>query len=213
MLNSVKFTSQFSGIEENLRSVLLNEGIKLGVLKSGASDKEIFQLVESLIEHQNEVKENYQLRRERAKLAIKKALNSGLIKDNEVENYTKLATSSFDTTMKVIRDRKSNETELNNLVKLNGKELWMQGKLERLQELSPYLFKLKCEEISSGESFNQSEKSFTTTCQNPESELQTLLSLTAKELYMQGKLERLKELDVSQFKLKYKEFFNVEYPF
>lgn len=44
---------------------------------------------------------------------------------------------------------------------------------------------------------------------NPE--LQELLKLSGRDLYMQGKLQRLKELSEPHFKLKYKEYYGVEY--
>ena len=42
-------------------------------------------------------------------------------------------------------------------------------------------------------------------------ELTELIKLSGEQLYMQGKFERIKELDVYTFKLKYKEFFKVAY--
>ena len=42
-------------------------------------------------------------------------------------------------------------------------------------------------------------------------ELAELLKLSAEEMYMTGKLSRLKELDIEQFKLKYKEALGVEF--
>jgi hypothetical protein len=42
-------------------------------------------------------------------------------------------------------------------------------------------------------------------------ELQELLKLSGSDLYEQGKLERLQELDAESFKLKYKEVFGIEY--
>jgi hypothetical protein len=42
-------------------------------------------------------------------------------------------------------------------------------------------------------------------------ELEGLVKLSGEQLYMAGKLERLKELDKEQFKLKYKEALGVEF--
>jgi hypothetical protein len=116
--------------------------------------------------------------------------------------------------MEVIQRRKYDKSELIELLKLSGRQLYMNGKLERLKELSEPHFKLKYSELQNVNYHSIPEtKTLELTYEEPVSELERLVKLSAKQLYMDGLLERLKELDFGQFKLKYKEFFNVEYPF
>lgn len=42
-------------------------------------------------------------------------------------------------------------------------------------------------------------------------EVQELMKLSGRDLYMQGKLERLKQLSVEHFKLKYKDYYGLDY--
>lgn len=76
------------------------------------------------------------------------------------EKYIKLAKADFDTTKEVLDgmkpyqsietqlsgDNAPNAAELEGMLKLSGKDLYMQGKLERLQAISPEQFKLKYKE-------------------------------------------------------------------
>jgi hypothetical protein len=210
MPTSAKFSEQFSGIAEYLKPLL----IRAGGLKLSASDKEIFAFLDSVIDANGLLKENYELRYQKAKLTIDKMMQSGMIEADEKDAWIKLATVSFDTTMEVIQRRKYDKSELIELLKLSGRQLYMNGKLERLKELSEPHFKLKYSELQNVNYHSIPEtKTLELTYEEPVSELERLVKLSAKQLYMDGLLERLKELDFGQFKLKYKEFFNVEYPF
>ena len=79
------------------------------------------------------------------------------------ETYTKLATADYDSTKKLIDAMKpnasiesqmgngsklnaGNEAELQELIKLSGRELYMQGKFERLKVISVEYYKLKFKE-------------------------------------------------------------------
>lgn len=78
------------------------------------------------------------------------------------DKYVKLAKADFDTTKEVIDGMKAyesvetrlsagsgdeaNNPELQQLLKLSGRDLYMEGKLDRLKELSPEYFKLKYKE-------------------------------------------------------------------
>lgn len=76
------------------------------------------------------------------------------------DKYMKLAAADFDTTKELIDAMKpyesvetrlsqstaTNALELEGLLKLSGRELYLDGKLERLKELSPEHFKLKYKE-------------------------------------------------------------------
>lgn len=199
-----KLNDEFpGGVTREIRPTLL----KACNLRLDASDKEILECLDPIVE-------NFKLKREIAKLSIDNAINAGLIEPDKRDSYIKLATVSLDVTMEVIKARKQNELELNNLLKLSGHQLYMDGKLERLKELSEHDFKLKYSELQNLNHRDIPEtKSLELTPGNPENELEELLKLTANQLYMDGKLERLKELDINCFKLKYKEVFNVGYPF
>lgn len=87
------------------------------------------------------------------------AITASKLTATDREKYIKLAKADFDTTKEVIDGLKpyksiesqlsaggENKAELDELVKLSGKELYVQGKLERLQALSPEQFKLKYKE-------------------------------------------------------------------
>lgn len=101
------------------------------------------------------------------------ALVDGAIKDGKLvagerDMYVKLATSDFETVESLLAVRKQHETI----------ETKLQGKTN-----TPALV----------------------------DELQSLLALPGEKLYMDEKLERLQELSLEHFKLKYKEAFGVEY--
>lgn len=79
----------------------------------------------------------------------------------ERDDYLKLAVADYDTTAALLgkmqaqvsiqeqltKQAKSNDLEVQELMKLSGKELYMNGKLERLQEIgTPDQFKLKYKE-------------------------------------------------------------------
>lgn len=211
VVKNTKLGEQFSGISEDVRQLL----IKAGNLKLSASDSEIFSYLDDLFGTQKRLKEeNYQLRYEKAQIEIERLCHAGMIEVNEKDDWIKLATGSFDTTMNVIKKRGADKKELTELLKLNGYQLYINGRLERLKELSEYHFKLKYSELQTGNQSNPpNSQTLELTQEYPESELDSLLRLSAKELYTDGLLERLKELDFGQFKLKYKEFFNLEYPF
>lgn len=87
------------------------------------------------------------------------AINANKLTAKDREKYIKLAKADFETTKEVIDGLKpyksieaqlsagtENKAELDALVKLSGNELYVQGKLERLQALSPEQFKLKYKE-------------------------------------------------------------------
>lgn len=93
---------------------------------------------------------------------VQGAIDAKKLIAGDKERYVKLAKADFDTTKEIIDamkpydgmesrlkgggDSETNALELEQLLKLSGKELYMQGKLERLQALSEPHFKLKYKE-------------------------------------------------------------------
>lgn len=91
------------------------------------------------------------------------AINDKKLLEGDRERYTKLATADYDTTAALIGEMKANsslesklsgagsgnaadDAELLDLLKLSGRDLYMKGKLERLQALSVEHYKLKYKE-------------------------------------------------------------------
>ncbi len=89
---------------------------------------------------------------------VNKAVADRKITEAQKEHYTKLATADFETTQQLIDALTaytslesliaSNggdvlKTELEQLAKMSGRELYMQGKLQRVKELSADLYKAK----------------------------------------------------------------------
>lgn len=108
--------------------------------------------------------------------------------------------------------------ELKSLLSLSNDEMYFNGHLERLKELSLSIFLQKYKEIF-GVEFKEPEK----LCAKPDidnyipssisesRELEELLKLSNDELYMTGKLERLLKLSPSIFQQKHKQIFGVEF--
>lgn len=111
--------------------------------------------------------------------------------------------------------------ELVELLKLSGSELYHKEKLERLKELSFTHFKVKYKEafgieypdLAATSLLSQSDiGSLDLNKAVIDTELSDLIKLSGTDLYYKDKLERLKELSVPHFKIKYQEAFGLEYP-
>lgn len=112
----------------------------------------------------------------------------------------------------------SYKAELAELLKFSGSELYYNGKLERLKELSFSHFKVKYKEAFGVEYTGPAASSLISQADVgnlgkviTDTELKDLLKLSGNELYHKEKLERLKELSFPHFKVKYKEAFGIEY--
>ena len=147
------------GIPEDSTEVLISE--KLAAFMSGANANVLL------------ASENTSLKDEVIKLKgeaetklitdlVEGAITAGKLTAGDKGRYTKLATADFETTKEVIGAMKAqasiesllsggssaevNRLEVESLVKLSGNQLYMDGKLDRLQTLSPEHFKLKYKE-------------------------------------------------------------------
>ena len=93
------------------------------------------------------------------------AINGKKLAAGDRENYIKLAKADYETTKALIDGMKAYESvenrlsgggdsasaELQELVKLSGRELYMQGKFEKLKALSAEQYKLKYKEYFGSE--------------------------------------------------------------
>lgn len=199
---------KYTGIEPFEKQWMIN----ILKLNSNATDMEILSKADTLLSLNNDIEENIRLKNTLAKLAIDNAINNGFLDANDRESFIKLAAKEYDITIDVINQKHQKSLELQNLLKLSGRELYLEGKLQRLKQLSESHYQLKFEELSNFDySAIPSESRPTNEGAVPMDELEGLTRLSGRELYLEGKLERLKQLDFSVFQLKYKEFFHEDF--
>ena len=144
------------GIPEDSSEGLISEKLSAFISNSNASalqSAEIISLKDEVVKLKGEAE---------TKLItdlVDGAILAGKLTAGDKIRYVKLATADYNTTKEVIDSLKAqasiesllsggnstevNKLELEALVKLSGKELYMNGKLDRLQVLSPEHFQLK----------------------------------------------------------------------
>lgn len=154
---------------------------------------------------------------------IDDAINKGKLAYNDRQKYLQLATVNYETTKELLdrlphheEEALSKNVELQELLKLSGRELYLQGEMERLKVLSPSHFRLKFKEYYGKEypysdvKANPGLEMQLSGSKSLNSELIELLKLSGRELYLQGKLQRLKEISPENYKLKHKDYFGIE---
>ena len=203
---SKKLSEMYSGVTPEVRAICIR-GLKLS---ANVSDADILKT----LDHAIEVNNNHG--KLKAQLGVEKMINAGMLNAEKRDVFTRLAQKDYNTTMELISGNYSKSLELKELLKLSGRQLWHSDKLERLKQLSEHHFNIKLADLNSGDrevTFEKAVEKFSeATFDNNDQSLDELKKLSGKELYMNGNLEKLKELDFNLFKLKYKEVFKVNYP-
>ncbi len=224
---SKPLAESFKGIEKGLRAVLINYSVLQ--LSGKETDKEILQKIDAFLHEHSHVitlqKERQDLLFSRAVLMVDKAIREGVITSESRLDIIELAAKKYETTKDTIYKRYQTQLQLTPLLKLTWDELYKQNKLEHLQKLSFNYFALKYKERFGKEypmpkltnKNNQAQNNYKplayslVTGEVPSSELQQLLSLSGRELHKTDKLERLKELSLTDFQQKYKQAFGINY--
>lgn len=85
------------------------------------------------------------------------------------------------------------------------------GDRDKYMKLAKADFDTTAELIASMKPYHSVEQQLQGQEQKGAAEVAELVKLSGRELWKQGKLDRLKELDQAQFKLKYKDAFGIEY--
>ena len=136
-----KLSASFTGLTSDTRQILLNAFGQNDTI----SDKELLIMFNDTLSVSNEIDA---LKAERAKLSIDKLISDGLLDYGVRELYIKLATNNYEVVIDLITCQHTGKIELDSILKLSNHELYMSdGKLERLMELSPPIFKQKHMEI------------------------------------------------------------------
>ena len=201
----------------NCRNALAirNSAGKVISLNGSAENTEVTSYLKSLLPEKTELRV-YNL--------IDSAIATGKLSATDRSKYIKLAISDY-YSVKHLIDRLnpleiellSSNVEIQELIKLSGRELYMNGKIERLKVLSPYHFKLKYKEYFDKDypyddlKTNESVLNHLSSQNKDNSELTELLRLSGRDLYLQGKFERLKALSFENFKVKYQEYYGAAY--
>lgn len=203
---SKKLSEMFSGVTPEVRTIAIR-GLKLS---ANVSDADILKTLDHAIELNNKQGAL------KAQLGVENMINAGMLNPEKKDLFIRLAQKDYNTTMELISGNYSKSLELQELLKLTGRQLWYSDKLERLKQLSEPHFNIKLADLNSGDrevTFKKSVESFSEApFDNNDQSLDELKKLSGKELYLNGNLEKLKELDFEVFKLKYKEVFRVNYP-
>lgn len=135
--------TQFTGFTADLKKTL----ITVLKLNSNISNDELFETLQPVFTNLSIAYENDSLKLEIATLLIEKEFVNGTIQESEKQTYIKLAMVDPESTLSIIHKRHANQIEVYELMKLSAKELYMQGKLERLREISDHHFQIKYKEL------------------------------------------------------------------
>lgn len=124
-------------------------------------------------------------------------------KDEELKNLKDQVVS-----LKLANDTQRNESLVDKAI-LEGKI--MKGEREDYLKLAAADFDTTSKLLGKIEAQKTIESQFQKTAGGNSAEVEELMKLSGRDLYMNGKLERLQQISPEHFKLKYKEAFGVEY--
>jgi len=124
------------------------------------------------------------------------------LKGDKVELETKLSNL----------EKAATQTKIESLVDgaITGKKL-AAGDREKYIKLATADFETTKEVIEGMKAFESVESKLAVGGDGGNLELAELMKLSGRELYMQGKFEKLKAISLESFKLKYKDYYEVEY--
>lgn len=140
--------------------------LQLAAQRATESDTEIAQLKKDLSEEKQKLAQKEAADKTKMETElVDGAITAKKILAGDRDKYLKLAAADFETTKTLLDGLKSNptiesklsggntvissmltESELQELMKLSGRELYMSGKIERLKEISPEIYRLKFKE-------------------------------------------------------------------
>lgn len=145
------------------------------------------------------------------KLAAVMAENAKLPGLNEEITKLKVNVTNLSTENEALK-KEASEKKIGDLVDgaITAKKLTA-GEREKWLKLAAADFETTKELIESMKAFESVETRLAAGENGANPELAELLKLSGRELYMQGKFNKLKALSLEQFKLKYKEYFGTDY--
>lgn len=201
----------------NALAIRNSAGKKIALNGNAGEDKEIINYLQTLSTNKNN---NMDRKLLCAKLGLDENATDAQISDALVAfklaatNNTQLTTENKNLKDEVIRLKAEQETaKIEALVDgaINATKLTA-GVREKYIKLATADFATTKELIDEMQPYKSIEQRLNGSDETNKAELEGLLKLSGHQLYMEGKLERLRDISPEQFKLKYKEAFNCDAP-